>query len=81
MSPEHIVILVLTGLLVFQECYHAFQFHKVVNKLMSRSFYDYKISQTVSKIETGQPQKQGSMSLPPDEQSELGGVMQSFFGG
>jgi len=46
MSYEHYISLVLAGLLIFQQVYHPIIMNKLVNKLMSRNYYEYTQAET-----------------------------------
>ena len=46
MSFEHYIGLVLVGLLIFQHVYYTIIVNKLVNKLMSRNYYEYAQAET-----------------------------------
>ena len=47
------VLAFLLFFIIFREITHAYQTQKLVNKLMSRNFYDYKITKQVTKGKKG----------------------------
>lgn len=48
---EHLLILALFGIIIFQQVYMTHSVNKLVNKLMSRDYYSYK--------QTEEPQEKG----------------------
>lgn len=49
-----------------------FHIHKLINKLMSTSFYDYQISKKAVKSNVVSTEKQNDFTLPQDESGYLG---------
>lgn len=65
------VEIVLAGLLVFQQVYWTIQVHRLVNKLMSRDFAEYKQVMEFNK------NKEIKVKIPMDEPEDLR-VLQEF---
>lgn len=42
---------ILCGVIIAQHAFYSWQMNKMVNKIMSRSFYDYKVAESVKKQE------------------------------
>lgn len=64
-----IVELALIGIIVFQQVYYMRQVQKLVDKLMSRSFHEYKVAETVKPRET--VKKEVPQEFVPDTSDSL----------
>jgi len=64
-------IFVLAGVLVFQQIFFLFQIQRLLNKLMSRHYYDYKVAEVIKPF---QPQQQ----KPIEEMQEDMGALQDL---
>lgn len=49
MNMEHSVILGLVVFIVFREAWHTYNAQLLINKLMSRGHYEYKLAETLTK--------------------------------
>lgn len=47
MTFDQVIIAILLCVIVILEILHQLHIHKLVNKVMSRNYYDYKVSETV----------------------------------
>lgn len=49
------VTLLVIGLWLLREVYHTWNTHKLLNKLMSRSYYDFQLAENSGKLEKTTP--------------------------
>lgn len=72
------------GLILFivgREVYFSYMMDKMVNKLMSRTYYDYQISKEVTKLNPHQPIKVEESDSMNEEAQQLNGLMSSYLTG
>jgi hypothetical protein len=69
MSGHEIIILVLSGVIVFQQLFHMRQIQKLIDKVMSRDFAAYRAaSEKPEKVEVRLPAE------PPEDLRTLQGI-------
>jgi hypothetical protein len=63
---EHYVIVSLLTYLIVREAIFLYSTNKLVNKLMSRDYHSYQMSEKVGKLEAPKPPKEEDLSLAED---------------
>lgn len=66
------LVLGLIAYCVVREFFFMYTVNKLVDKVMSRSYYDYKVS-----TEVGKQKPEQKFQLPPDDAEDLG-ILNSF---
>jgi hypothetical protein len=67
---DHLLEITLLGLLVYQQVYYSRQIHKLIDKLMSRNYHEYKQAE--------RPPEPFKVKLAPEETPEDMGALMDF---